>query len=726
MTVALLLHSIAWSAWQPKGDKIKTPWADKVTPENVWRTYPRPQLQRSEWMNLNGLWEYAVTPLDVAKKQVVFEGEILVPFAIESSLSGVQKKFLPTDKLWYRKEFSLNKDWRGKNVILHFGSVDYECNVWLNNRLVGSHKGGNNPFSFDITKYLKRDGVQILELSVVDPTDTKTVTRGKQRIGQGGIMYTPVSGIWKTVWLEPVESTHINRILPEADILNHKVDLDIDVSRAKGGEKVKIDLYDDGKLVNSINRLLTDKIELAVPDAVLWSPASPKLYRFHVQLSRGNEVLDEVSSYFTLREVSVQKDMCGYNRVGLNGKPIFQYGTLDQGWWPDGLLTPPSEEAMLWDMVQLKAMGFNTIRKHIKVEPELYYYYADSLGLMMWQDMVSGFETERRSEQCPGPYAAKDWEAPREHAAQWERELFEMIDDLRFYSCITTWVIFNEGWGQYNTEDIVNRVMAYDKSRIINGVSGWKDRGVGHMFDVHNYPQTCMVLPENNGNRISALGEFGGLGWAIQEHLWDAKRRNWGYKNIDGGMALLENYAHIIHDLEALVAQGLSAAIYTQTTDVEAEVNGLITYDRKQTKLPVGVMHLINDRLYRVKSVRATVLVADGQGGGKNRRSVSLNGQQQDLELPCAIGEKTAVVAVAHFPVDRVYENLSLWLNMSADVVVKLNGSTVFEQNIREFRQYTHFSLSDYAYLLKPGANELRIEAKTTRRSYFDFSLRGY
>ena len=726
MMAGLLVHGLSMAGWHPQGDKIKTIWADKVSPENVWQSYPRPQLQRSEWMNLNGLWEFAVTPVDVSGKPVNFDGEILVPFAIESSLSGVQRKFLPTDKLWYRKEFVLDRDWKGKNILLHFGAVDYECKVWLNNHLVGSHKGGNNPFSFDITKYLKRNGAQKLELSVVDPTDTKTVTRGKQRIEQGGIMYTPVSGIWKTVWLEPVEGTHINRILPEADIYNCKVRLNIDVVRAKGGERIQVDLYDEGKLVKSVERQLSDKVEIEVPNAVLWSPASPKLYRFKVRLIKNGKMLDEAGSYFALREVSVQKDACGYNRVGLNGNPIFQYGTLDQGWWPDGLLTPPSEEAMLWDMVQLKEMGFNTICKHIKVEPELYYYYADSLGLMMWQDMVSGFETEHRAEQCPGPYAEKDWNAPGEHAVQWEKELFEMIDGLRFYSCITTWVVFNEGWGQYNTVDIVNRVMDYDKSRIVNGVSGWKDRGVGHMFDVHNYPQTCMILPENNGDRISALGEFGGLGWAIQGHLWDSKRRNWGYKNIDGGLSLLENYGHIVHDLEALIAQGLSAAIYTQTTDVEAEVNGLITYDRKITKLPVGFMHLMNSRLYHIRSARATILIADGQGGVKNKRKIEANGQLQELDFPCAIEENTSVVSVNHFFIDKLYDNLSLWLNMSADVVVKLNGITVFEQNIREFRQYTHFNLSDYAYLLKTGTNELKIEAKTTRRSFFDFGLRGY
>lgn len=726
VALVLLMLQSAWAQWSPQGDKIKTPWADKVTPENVWRSYPRPQLQRSEWINLNGLWKYTVTPADVSRRPVDFDGEILVPFAIESSLSGVQRKFLPTDKLWYKREFSLNKGWKGKNIVLHFGAVDYECTVWLNGRLVGNHKGGNNPFSFDITPYLRRSGSQVLELSVLDPTDTKTVTRGKQRIDQGGIMYTPVSGIWKTVWLEPVGDTYIDRIIPEPDIRNAKVRLNLNLSGVKGDEKIKVDLYDDEKCVGSIVRTLGDRIELDVPNAVLWSPASPKLYRIKARLTRGNKLLDEVGSYFALREVSIVKDTCGYNRVGLNGKPIFQYGTLDQGWWPDGLLTPPSEEAMLWDMTQLKAMGFNTIRKHIKVEPELYYYYADSLGLMMWQDMVSGFETERRSEQCPGPYAAKDWNAPVEHARQWEKELFEMIDGLRFYPCITTWVIFNEGWGQYNTEEIVNRVTDYDRSRIVNGVSGWKDRGVGHMFDVHNYPNTCMILPENNGNRISALGEYGGLGWAVQGHLWDPKRRNWGYKNIDGGLSLLENYTRVVYDLEALIAQGLGAAIYTQTTDVEAEVNGLITYDRKVTKLPVKLLHLINSRLYDIGPAMATVLVADGQGGGKNRRHVSVDGKIQDMNMPCAVDENTIITATSRFSIDRLYDHLSLWLNMSASVSVFLNGHLVFEQNIREFRQPTHFNLSDYADLLHLGENELRVEARITKRCNFDYGLRTF
>ena len=374
-----LLQTSVFAAWSPKGDKIRTVWAEKVTPENVWRSYPRPQLQRSQWMNLNGLWKFAVTDQATTKKQVKYEGEILVPFAIESSLSGVQRTFLPTDKLWYQHNFTIDEDWKGKNIILHFQAVDYECQVWVNNKLAGTHKGGNNPFEFDITKFINKSGDQIVELSVVDPTDQESISRGKQQLNQKGIWYTPVSGIWQTVWLEAVNPQHIRQILPEADIHKKTVKLHLDIAGAKGQENIKVEVMDDGKVIKTITQKGISDMEIEIPNAVLWSPASPKIYHLNVELSVNGKTTDNVKSYFTLRETSIKKDACGYNRICLNGEPIFQFGTLDQGWWPDGLLTPPSEEAMLWDMVQLKEMGFNTIRKHIKVEPEQYYYYADSL-----------------------------------------------------------------------------------------------------------------------------------------------------------------------------------------------------------------------------------------------------------------------------------------------------------------------------------------------------------
>ncbi|MFI3259331.1 MAG: beta-galactosidase, partial [Rikenellaceae bacterium] len=509
-------------AWAPQGDKLKTRWAADVTPQTAWRSYPRPQLQRTEWQNLNGLWNYAVTTQDTGRTAVKYEGEILVPYAIESSLSGVQRTFLPTDMLWYKRQFTIDKSWKGKDIILNFCAVDYECKLWINGQYVGSHKGGNNPFSFDITKFVKVGTTpQTIEMSVVDPTDTESISRGKQQLNQQGIWYTPVSGIWQTVWLECVESTHIKQVLPTTDIKKMSVTLDVDVASAKGSETLRIEILDGEKVIKTIDQKLGDgKVEVAMPNATLWSPATPQLYHLNISLMSGKKVLDSAKSYFAMREVKVMKDECGYNRIALNGEPIFQYGTLDQGWWPDGLLTPPSEEAMIYDMVKLKEMGFNTIRKHIKVEPEQYYYAADSLGIMLWQDMVSGFSTLRKSEEHIGAKAANDWVAPAEHSAQWQGEMFEMIDRLRFYQSITSWVVFNEGWGQHNTVEIVEKVMDYDKSRIIDGVTGWTDRGVGHMYDVHNYPVTSMIIPEYNGDRISVLGEFGGYGWAIDGHLW--------------------------------------------------------------------------------------------------------------------------------------------------------------------------------------------------------------
>ena len=428
-----------------------------------------------------------------------------------------------------------------------------------------------------------------------------------------------------------------------------------------------------------------------------------------------------------MRKVDVCKDECGYNRICLNNQPIFQYGPLDQGWWPDGLLTPPSEEAMLWDMVQLKKMGFNMIRKHIKVEPEQYYYYADSLGLMMWQDMVSGFATSRKKEEHVNPLATTDWNAPEEHTRQWQKEMFEMIDRLRFYPCITTWVVFNEGWGQHNTVEIVNKVIKYDDTRLINGVTGWTDRGVGDMYDVHNYPVTSMILPENNGNRISVLGEFGGYGWAIKEHIWNPNMRNWGYKNIDGAMALIDSYGRLVYDLETLIAQGLSAAVYTQTTDVEGEVNGLITYDRKVTKIPEGLLHLMHNRLYEITPAKAVTLIADSQNGSKNTRLVSLNGQELKMtSLPFECPPRSTVVSEATFKVDKDFNHLSLWLNVAGEAKIWLNGVEVFAQEAKQTRQYNQYNISDYSRYLRKGSNLLKIEVKDSKKMRFDYGLRAY
>lgn len=733
MRTFIIICSLCFScisfAWSPQGDKIKTRWAEQVTIENAWQVYPRPQLKRTEWKNLNGLWEYQVVSMDQKKKDVQYDGEILVPFSIESSLSGVGKRFNPTDRLWYRREFTIDPEWKNRQVLLHFGAVDYECQVWVNNKLVGKHTGGNNPFSFDITRFLNKRGVQVVELGVTDPTDTESISRGKQQLDQRGIWYTPVSGIWQTVWLEPVNSAHIQSVLPETNIQDGTVTLHLGIAEPVGNESLQVKVFDEGKNILNIERKSTGNIGFQFPSPTLWSPETPKLYNLEISLCRGTKVLDKVTSYFAMRDISIVRDEGGCKRICLNNQPIFQYGTLDQGWWPDGLLTPPSPEAMIWDMVQLKEMGFNTIRKHIKVEPATYYYYADSLGMMVWQDMPSGFATARKEKEHISHTDENDWDAPTKVAAQWSKELNEMIDHLRFFPCITSWVIFNEGWGQHNTIEIVKNIMQKDRTRVINGVSGWTDRKVGHVYDIHNYPSTSMVLPEFTNDRVAVLGEFGGLGLPVQGSLWNPEMNNWGYKNMDGSIELLADYSRLMYDLETLIAQGLSAAIYTQTTDVEGEVNGLITYDREKVKMPIRVLHMLHSRLYDTRSVRPVFLIPHSQKAKHVKHEVGVNGETVYTEFPFEIRDRGIIRLEEIFNVDKPFEHLSLWLYADGPTTVLLNGVTVLDQKIRHTRNYNQYNLSDFKHLLRIGENtvEIVINKQSAERSlFFDYGLTAF
>lgn len=729
MIICSLCFSYISFAWSPQGNKIKTRWAEQVTVENVWQIYPRPQLKRVNWKNLNGLWKYQVTEMNRKKKDVHYGDEILVPFSIESSLSGVEGQFGPSDKLWYRKEFTIDPDWKGKQILLHFGAVDYECQVWVNNILVGKHTGGNNPFSFNITRFLKKDGKQVVELSVTDPTDTESITRGKQQLNQRGIWYTPVSGIWQTVWIEPVNPVYIRQMCPETNIENSTVKLHFDIAESVGDESLLVKVFDGEKNILTSEQKLGKDIELQIPGLVWWSPENPKLYDLEVSLCRNGRTLDKVTSYFAMRDVSIVRDEAGYKRICLNGKPVFHYGTLDQGWWPDGLLTPPSPEAMIWDMVQLKEMGFNTIRKHIKVEPATYYYYADSLGIMIWQDMPSGFATARKETEHLSHTDEKDWDAPTEVSAQWLKELDEMIDHLRFFPCITSWVVFNEGWGQHNTVEVVENMMQKDRTRIINGVSGWTDRKVGHVHDIHNYPSASMVLPEFTDDRVAVLGEFGGLGFPVEGSLWNPGMNNWGYKNIDGSIELLADYSRLMYDLETLIAQGLSAAIYTQTTDVEGEVNGLITYDRKKIKIPANTLHMLHSRLYSIRSTQPVFLIPHSQKQKQTKHEVCVNGEVYHTEFPFKIKDKGVIRLKEIFHVDKPFERLSLWLYADGPTTVWLNGVKVLDQPIRYTRNYNQYNLSDYSYLLHNGENtvEITINKQNGERSLlFDYGLTAF
>src|SRR5262245_2841580 len=592
--IALSLFTLSGVAnaadWKPAEAPLMTKWGKKVTPENAWKEYPRPQLVRKDWLNLNGLWDYAITA-QIAAPPTEWQGKILVPYPIEAALCGVVKRLTSKDVLSYSRTFEVPAAWKDKRVLLHFEAVDWQTTVFLNGKELtllndkdsDTHRGGNTPFSFDITDALK-EGKNELLVRVWDPTDTGAQPRGKQVSKPGGIWYTSVTGIWQTVWLEPVEKdTHIRAIRVTPDVDKGEVEFVVDVVGM--GDLVSIgDKTETGLKVRATGKP-GQPIRLKVENPKLWSPDSPHLYDIQVALTspaRDSALSDTVSTYFAMRKISAAKDDKGVMRLMLNNKPLFQIGPLDQGWWPDGLLTPPSDEAMKYDLEVLKKLGFNMLRKHIKVEPARYYHHCDKLGLLVWQDMPSGGVPSRG--QFIRPDAKEDAKFTDAEKKQFRTELKAMIDHLKFFPCIVVWVPFNEGWGQHDTNDILKWVKEYDPSRLVNGPSGWTDRGFGDMKDMHMYPGPGMfpVMPD----RVSVLGEFGGLGLPMKGHLWK-ENDNWGYRTVKTTEDLRSGYRQLMVKLHPLIGKGLSAAVYTQTTDVEVEVNGLLTYDREVIKFDV-------------------------------------------------------------------------------------------------------------------------------------------
>lgn len=724
------------NAYEPVKGKLMTKWGEAVTPDNVWSEYPRPQLKRKDWKNLNGIWDYAILSEEL-KRPATFQGEILVPFAVESALSGVGKSLMPNQKIWYRRTFELPEDWSGQNIILHFQAVDWETMVWLNGTLVGTHKGGSNAFSFDITNYLNKDEQEII-VSVWDPTDTDSQARGKQVLDPGGIWYTPVSGIWQTVWLEPVNKVSIKSLYSVSDIDNGQVILHTEMLGLDGNETLEVKVFDGDNVVIDKSFSASEEIILDIPEPKLWSPESPKLYGLEVSLFSNNLVYDEVDSYFAMRKISMVKDELGFQRIQLNNKTLFQYGTLDQGWWPDGLLTPPSAKAMKYDMEVLKEMGFNMLRKHIKVEPWLYYYYADSLGIIVWQDMVSGFETKRKSEQHVNWNAKYDWDRPHESALQWEYELKIMIDQLRFFPSIVTWVIFNEGWGQYDTKRIVDWCMEYDKSRLINGVSGWTDRNCGHMIDVHQYPGPGMEPAEQNPNRAVVLGEFGGLGLPVKNHQWDTSIRNWGYRTYHTEAELIKEYTKLIHSLKPLKYNGLSAAVYTQTTDVEGEVNGLITYDRKVVKIDPSLLRILHFPLYGGETRKIKKIVEDSEVlsrqiyfSNENLKGNWYKDPDFDsfemVNAPVIMRQGEEAYSVSRFIINEFPAGIYLHIQSFGDVKVYLNGKLIVDKRIIGRRHYEDINISEFIPYLKKGENILSIKSGSYEQdSEFDYGLFGF
>jgi ABC-type glycerol-3-phosphate transport system permease component len=597
-TVVLIINGVNQARLaEPLETPLMTRWAKEVTPDNVLPEYPRPQLVREAWQNLNGLWEYAIR-LRNSGQPKNFDGQILVPFPIESALSGVSLRVEEGRRLWYRRTFEIPSAWEGKHVLLHFGAVDYEATLWVNGQEVGTHVGGYDAFSFDITNALTDSGTQEVVVSVWDPSDAGTQPRGKQVREPEGIWYRSTTGIWQTVWLEPVSEARIESLKMEPDIDAGILTL---VARVEGrigvGEQtVKAVVLENGEAIAEAIGAAGQKLELRIPDAKLWTPDGPFLYDLQVTLYENDKEVDEVSSYFGMRKISLGRDEQGVTRLLLNNEILFQYGLLDQGFWPDGLYTAPTDEALRYDIEVTKQLGFNMIRKHVKVEPERWYYWADKLGVLVWQDMPSGdaFVDNGSGEITRSP----------ESAEQFEAELKRMIDTHYNHPSIVMWVIFNEGWGQYDTVRLTQWLKEYDPTRLVNSASGWNDMQTGDVHDIHSYPGP--LAPQQSPDRASVLGEFGGLGLPIKGLTWQDEG-SWGYRQFTTQEELLEAYTNSVENLRRLIVEeGLAAAVYTQTTDVEIEVNGMMTYDRALAKLEPVTVKWINRILFRDLPVTET------------------------------------------------------------------------------------------------------------------------
>ncbi len=585
--------------WKPVEGNLLSKWAKDVDPARPLPEYPRPQLVRERWESLNGLWEYAIRPKG-GEPVVSYDGQILVPFPVESALSGVMRPVKPAEQLWYRRKFRVPETWEGSRLLLHFGAVDWHASVVVNGKVAGEHEGGYIPFSIDITAFVSFSSENELIVVVQDPTNKGHQQFGKQALRPSLIFYTAVTGIWQTVWLEPVSPTYIKsfKLTPRDDLAS--IDITVDVGgEDKSSIEANVEVTDQGRTVATASYQLGRTTTVALKGAKLWSPSSPFLYDLKIRLlSKGNPV-DEVGSYFGMRSIKVVPDAKGVPRIALNGNVEFQYGPLDQGYWPDGLYTAPTDEALRSDIEAAKEYGFNMIRKHVKVEPDRWYHWCDKLGVLVWQDMPNGNSVYAGAIEnilFKGKLDLEFGRKKQEHKDVYTCELAAMIDALYNHPSIVVWVPFNEGWGQFDTEMVVGLIRAQDGSRLVNNASGWIDKGAGDMVDIHKYPGPG--IPEVDDKRALVCGEFGGLLLGVPDHVWITHQKFFIYKKSRDAGDLQVIYANLMERLVPLKKDGLSAAVYTQLTDVETEVNGLITYDRYVKKLNPQGVKLLHKRLY--------------------------------------------------------------------------------------------------------------------------------
>ena len=621
-----LLCLVSWAGslmaeWKPAESRLMTRWAKDVDPTNPLPEYPRPQFQRDTWQSLNGMWDYAITDKKSGVPET-WDGQILVPFAIESALSGVGKSVGPDQALWYRRKFNLpdTDAWKGKRIDMHFGAVDWSCQVYLNGQELGyaRHTGGYDPFDFHLDmpgNTLHRGGENELVVRILDGTDSGYQPRGKQVEKPNGIWYTSVTGIWQTVWIEPVPMASVQGLKVTPDVDHQTVAIEVKAgleTKEPTKAKVHVEVLEGEQIVAQADGTAEGgvvKFVLPIKAPKLWSPETPHLYGLRASrivdiISRSGDLdkvetkigeipFDTVTSYFGMRKISMQKDDQGVNRIHLNNKPYFQFGPLDQGWWPDGLYTAPTDAALKFDIEATKKLGYNMARKHVKVEPDRWYYWCDKLGLLVWQDMPSG---DKSADWDPyGKFDNSEITRSQESSDNYNKEWEAIMRALHNHPSIVMWVPFNEAWGQSNTAAVTKWTMEYDPSRLVNCASGGNDFAVGHVVDVHRYPGP--FLPKLNADRAVVLGEYGGLGMPIEGHTW-LDKGNWGYRSFNSKETLADAYDQLAFQLPEMIAGGLCAAIYTQTTDVEVEVNGLFTYDREVSKFDEERMRATNLRVY--------------------------------------------------------------------------------------------------------------------------------
>jgi hypothetical protein len=630
----------ALEEWKISENPILTEWALQVDPELPWPEYPRPDARRDEWMNLNGLWDYAITEKNT--KPDKWDGKILVPYPVESALSGVKKRVSENENLWYRRTFKIPKSWKGDQILLNFEAADWETIVYIDGKEAGRHKGGYDPFSVNITGHLERKNNHDLVVCIWDPTDKGTQPRGKQVSEPGGIWYTPSTGIWQTVWMEPVQESYIASWRSVTDIETGSVTFSAEVINPANNRLNISILSNDGLIANGSGNC-SDNITVNIPEPKLWTPDNPYLYSVIIELTDGDITNDKVAGFTGLRKISLGKTPDGFNRILLNNKFVYQNGPLDQGFWPDGIYTPPSEQAMVFDLEMTKKMGFNMLRKHVKVENRIFYHWCDRMGILVWQDMPSG------DEYISGDQP--DIIRSEESSVQFEYELKRLIDTKYNHPSIVMWVPFNEGWGQFDTERITKLIKDYDSTRLVNSSSGWTDRGTGDVNDIHHYPDPA--IPPSENYRAIVLGEFGGLGLPVEGHTWE--QRNWGYRNMDDSVQLLSKYESYYDQVYRFIKEyGLSATVYTQTTDVETETNGLMTYDRKINKMGIENVFKANNNLIppslespvRIFTDTYTISLSNFRPGGKifytTDGTEPMSSSQQYTE-PVKISETTVI-----------------------------------------------------------------------------------